>query len=232
MRQVAGDCQPEALRAALIGPANEGNFVFAAALDTLLQRASRPSNFVGLLNDLPTQAVSVVEEVLNKWVGITLPELMEEDFATSARLAREVGIVIAALEELPRITAKTDAKELVVHRRNLDQFCRTTYREVVSTHVIQAILEMPSDDAEALIEIEGMARTARSLEDIGRRVGSPKPYEELQEEFRARMEGRDQGEGYSGMTPMEVARVEEILIGREAAERFLSRARRQGLRNQ
>jgi hypothetical protein len=31
---------------------------------------------------------------------------------------------------------------------------------------------------------------------------------------------------------MEVARIEEILIGREAAERFLSRARRRGLRNQ
>jgi hypothetical protein len=29
---------------------------------------------------------------------------------------------------------------------------------------------------------------------------------------------------------MQVARIEEILIGREAAEKFLSRANRQGLR--
>jgi hypothetical protein len=231
MRRVASDCQPEDLRDALIGPANDGSFVFAAALDALLQRAARPSNFVGLLRDLPIQALSIVEEVLNGWVGTTLPELMEEDFATGARLAREVGIVLASLEELPRVTARTDAKELVAHRRTLDQFCRTSYREIVSTHVIQAILEISSDDSEALGEIEGMARIARSLEDVGRRVGSAKPYEDLQEDFRRSMEVRGTQQAKSGMTAMELARIEEILIGHEAAERFLSRARRLGLRN-
>jgi hypothetical protein len=232
MQQVIGDCQPEALRAALIGPANEGNLVFAAALDTLLQRAERPSNFVALLRDLPAPALPVVEGVLNNWIGATLPELAEDDFATSARLAKEIGAVLVALEALPRITAKTDAKVLVAHRRNLDQFCRTSYREVVSIHVIQALLEMTSEDTDTMGEIEGMARVARSLEDTGRRIGSPKPYEELQEEFRAKMERRQQEEAGPGMTAMEVARIEEILIGREAAERFLSRARRRGLRNQ
>jgi hypothetical protein len=230
MQQVVGDCQPEALRAALIGPANEGNLVFAAALDTLLQRAERPSNFVALLKDLPAPALSVVEGALNNWIGATLPELAEEDFATSARLAKEIGAVIAALEALPRITAKTDAKVLVAHRRNLDQFCRTSYREVVSIHVIQALLEMTSEDTDTMGEIEGMARVARSLEDTGRHIGSPKPYEELQEEFRARMEKRQQGEAGSAMTEMEMARIEEILLGREAAERFLAASRRQGLR--
>ena len=230
MQQVIGDCQPEALRAALIGPANEGNPVFAAALDTLLQRAERPSNFVALLKDLPAPALPVVEGVLNNWIGATLSELAEDDFATSARLAKEIGAVIAALEALPRITAKTDAKVLVAHRRNLDQFCRTSYREVVSIHVIQALLEMTSEDTDTMGEIEGMARVARSLEDTGRRIGSPKPYEELQEEFRAKMEKRQQGEAGSAMTEMEMARIEEILIGHEAAERFLAASRRQGLR--
>jgi hypothetical protein len=232
MQQVVSDCQPEALRAAVIGPANEGNLVFAAALDTLLQRAERPSNFVALLRDLPAPALPVVEAVLNNWIGATLPELAEDDLATSARLAKEIGVVIEALEALPRITAKTDAKVLVAHRRNLDQFCRTSYREVVSIHVIQALLEMTSADTDIMGEIEGMARVARSLEDTGRRIGSPKPYEEIQDEFRATMERRQQQEAGPGMTAMEMARIEEILIGREAAERFLSRTRGRGLRNQ
>jgi hypothetical protein len=232
MQQVSGACQPEALRAALIGPANEGDMVFAAALDVLLQRTERPSIFITLLKDLPSSAVSVVEAVLNNWIGATLTELEEDDFVTSARLAEEIGTVIAALEALPRITAKTDAKVLAAHRRNLDHFCRTNYREVVSIHVIQAILEMTSEDSETMGEIEAMARVARTLEDTGRRIGSPKPYEELQEEFRAKMERRQQEEAGPGLTAMEVARIEEILIGREAAERFLSRARRQGLRKQ
>jgi hypothetical protein len=44
------------------------------------------------------------------------------------------------------------------------------------------------------------------------------------------MEKRQQGEAGSAMTEMEMARIEEILIGHEAAERFLAASRRQGLR--
>jgi hypothetical protein len=231
MQQVAGDCPPEALRSAVIGPANEGHLVFAAAMNTLLQRAARPSNFVSLLRDLPPQALPVAEDILNKWVGATLPELLEDDFTTGARLARETGIVITALEELPRVTSKTDAKALVAHRRNLDHFCRTSYREVVTVHVIQSLLELTQEDSEAIGEIEAMARIARILEETGRRFGPPKSYEELQEEFRVQMEKRQQDEAQPGVTAMEVARIEEILIGREAAERFLSRARPQRVRS-
>jgi hypothetical protein len=202
-----------------------------AALDTLLQRAERPSNFAFLLKDLPAPVLPLLEDTLNKWVGATLPGLVEEDFATSSRLAQEIGIVITALEDLPRITAKTGAAELVAHRRNLDQFCKNCYREVVSVHVIRAMLDLVGDDADSIGEIEGMARIARSLEDIGRRFGSPKPYEDIQKEFHDQMENRQLDSAQSGVTSMQVARIEEILIGREAAEKFLSRANRKGLRN-
>ncbi|MCA3279487.1 MAG: hypothetical protein ING10_09485, partial [Roseomonas sp.] len=148
MQEVVGECTAEALRAALIGPANENNTVFAAAMNGLLQRAARPSMFVSLLQDLPAPTVPVVEDILNNWAGSNLPELLEEDLEAGARLAKEIGIVIIALEELPRIAAKTDAKELVAHRRNLDLFCRNTYREIVSVHVIQALLELSADDLE------------------------------------------------------------------------------------
>jgi hypothetical protein len=231
MQRVTGDCPPEALRAALIGPANESTSVFAAAMNTLLQRAPRPSIFVSLLQDFQAQTTPIIEDILNDWVGTTLPEMADEDFATSARLAREIGNVIVALEELPRITAKTDAKELVAHRRNLDQFCRKTYREVVSVHVTQALLDLPADDAEGIGQIESMARVARLLEETGRRFSSSKIYEELQDDFRIRMEERLQDEIPSAVTAMEVARIGEILIGHEAAESFVFRPRRQRLRN-
>lgn len=231
MQQIVGDCSPEALRAALIGPASEDNFVFAAAMNTLLQRAQRPSVFVSLLQDLQAQTTPIIEDILNDWVGTTLPELADEDFSTGARLAREIGIVITALEDLPRITAKTDAKELVAHRRNLDQFCRKTYREVVSVHVTQTLLDLTSDDTEGVGQIESMARIARILEETGRRFSSSKIYDELQDDFRTKMEERLQEEKPSAATAMEVARIGEILIGREAAERFVFRPRRQRLRN-
>jgi hypothetical protein len=232
MQQVGSDCPPEVLRASLIGPANEGRLVFSAAVETLLQRAARPSNFLSLIRDLPTQVIGMIEDALNLWVGATLTEIAEDDFATAARLAREIGLIIAALEEQPKITAKIDARELVSHRRNLELFCRSSYREVVSVHVTKALLELPPDHSGELGEIEAMARVARSLEETGKRFGPPQSYAALQDEFRAQMEKLRQNDANAAVTPMEIARIEEILIGGEAAERSLYRMRRQELKNQ
>jgi len=228
LQQMGDDCPPEALRAALIGPANEGRQVFSAALETLLKRASRPSLFLSLINNLPAQVTGVVEEVLNLWIGITLPELAEEDFANGARLAAEAGLIIAALENQPKITSKLDAKELHAHRRNLDQFCRSTYREVVSVHVNAALMGLTPNQIGDLAEIEAMARVARSLEETGKRFGPSQSYVSVQEEFRAEMEKLPQGETGAGITAMEIARIEEILVGRESAERSLNRVQRRG----
>jgi hypothetical protein len=195
-----------------------------------LQRAAYPSNFVSLFQELPVLATPVVENILNNWVIETLPDLWEEDFATGAHLAREVGMVILALEDLPRVTARTDAKELVSHRRNLDQFCSTAYREVVLVHVTQALFELPAEDTGGFDQIESMARIGRSLEDAGRRFGSPKPYEDLQDEFRAQMEKYLKEKPRSAVGAIEVARVKDILIGQEAAERFVFRPRVQRLK--
>lgn len=228
MQQVGSDCPPETLRASLIGPANEGRLVFSAALETLLQRAARPSNFLSLIRDLPAQVSGMIEDALSLWVSATLPELAEDDFATGARLAGEMGLIITALEEQPKITAKIDARELVSHRRNLELFCRSSYREVVSVHVTQALLDLPPDHSSELGEIEAMARAARSLEETGKRFGPPQSYATIQEEFRTQMEKLRQDDSNAAVTPMEIARIEEILIGRESAERSLYRNRRIG----
>jgi hypothetical protein len=232
IQQIGSDCPPEVLRASLIGPANEGRLVFSAAMETLLQRAARPSNFLSLVRDLPSQVSGMIEDALNRWVSVTLPGLEEDDFTTGARLAGEMGLIIAALEGQPRITAKIDARELVSHRRNLELFCRSSYREVVSVHVTNALLELPTDHSGELGEIEAMARVARSLEGTGRRFGPPQSYTALQDEFRAQMEKLRRNEANAAVTPMEIARIEEILIGGEAAERSLYRMRRKELKNQ
>jgi len=91
---------------------------------------------------------------------------------------------------------------------------------------------LSADDLEGMGQIESMARTARMLEDTGRLFGPSTSYEELQDEFRTRMENRLQEETSSAATSMEVARIGEILIGQEAADRFVPRIRRQRLRNQ
>lgn len=232
MQRIGGDCPPEILRAAVVGPANEGRQVFAAALDALLLRTARPSVFASLLKDKPLPNSGVIEDVLNKWVGATLNELAEEDFESGAQLAEGVRSVLEAMENLPRFTSKVDAKTLVAHRRALDQFCRVTYREIVVVHVIQALSEMKPNETEVLTEIELMARIARSLEDTGRRMGSAQSYQALQGEFRTKMAELQQDDAQQSVSAMEIARIGEILIGQEVAESFLEPARRQRLRAQ
>jgi hypothetical protein len=225
MRQMGGDCSPDILRTALAGPAQEGRIVFAAALSALLQRASRPSILLNLHKDFAPQIAGVIEEALNEWVTTTLPHLMEDDFETGARLAAEIGAVLATLETLPRLNTRGIAPMLPAHRRNLDQFCRTTYRELVTIHIIRALLDIKPDQSDTLEEIEAMARIARKIEDVGRRLGSQQVYLANQEEFQTQMAKLLRSEN-GFVSEQEIARIEEVLVGRESAERFLKRFRR------
>ena len=218
----------EILHAALAGPANEGEHVLVAALETLLYRATRPSVFASLLRDKHWRNAGAVEGVLNRWVGSTLEELTEEDFDTAAILAEGVHAVLEALEDVPRAASRVNAQVLVAHRRKLDEFCRMTYREIVTVHVTQGLVELKPAAVDALNEIEAMARIARKLEDIGRRVGSPQSYLSIQQDFRGSIEKLQREDTPEGLSATELARIEEILIGQEEAELFLRRSRSRG----
>ena len=228
MQLISSDCPPEILHAALAGPANEGEHVLVAALETLLYRATRPSVFASLLRDKHWRNAGAVEGVLNRWVGSTLEELTEEDFDTAAILAEGVHAVLEALEDVPRAASRVNAQVLVAHRRKLDEFCRMTYREIVTVHVTQGLVELKPAAVDALNEIEAMARIARKLEDIGRRVGSPQSYLSIQQDFRGSIEKLQREDTPEGLSATELARIEEILIGQEEAELFLRRSRSRG----
>jgi hypothetical protein len=226
MRQIGTECTPEILFTALRGPAHEGRPIFAAAIDTLLQRAARPSVFMAIDKDMPSGVSGIIEEAMDNWLHATLPSLMEEELATAARLVAEAGAVLELLEKLPRITARIAAKDLVSHRRNLEQTCRSLYREVVAVHMTQALEAAKNAPSEALGEMESLARTARSLEDTGRRFGTPQSYMSIQQDFRVQLNKLSDDGDESGLSTFEIARIEEILVGREAAEIFILRQHR------
>lgn len=225
MRQISGDCSPDVLRSALLGPAQEGRLVFTAALNALLQRASQPSILLSIHGNFGPQMETVIEETLNDWITTTLPNLIEDDFETGARLAAEIGAVISALDTLPRLNTRQIAAMLPTHRRNLDQFCRNTYREIVTVHITQQLLDLSPNKSDILEEVEAMARLARKVEDTGRRLGSQQVYLAVQEDFRVQM-GKLLRADNASMSEQEVARVEEVLVGRESAELLLYRFRR------
>jgi hypothetical protein len=177
---------------------------------------------------MPQQTLSIVEEALRRWVGTTLPELPEENFATGAHLAAEISIVINALQEPRPGIQVVEAKELATYRRTVSNFCLGTYREVVLVHVIQSLSSLQGSQIDELSQIEAMARIARSLEDTGRRLGVPQGYDDIKGQAQSQLEALlDKVNNPSAASAMDIARIEEILIGQEAAERFLYRARRQ-----
>jgi hypothetical protein len=225
MREISGNCLPDVLRSALLGPAQEGRLVFTAALNALLQRASQPSILLSIHSNFGPQMETVIEETLNEWITTTLPILIEDDFETGARLAAEIGAVISTLETLPRLNTRQIAPMLPTHRRNLDQFCRNTSREIVTVHITQQLLDLSPNKSDILEEVEAMARLARKVEDTGRRLGSQQVYLAVQEDFRAQM-GKLLRSDNASVSEQEVARIEEVLVGRESAELLLYRFRR------
>ena len=225
MREISGNCLPDVLRSALLGPAQEGRLVFTAALNALLQRASQPSILLSIHSNFGPQMETVIEETLNEWITTTLPILIEDDFETGARLAAEIGAVISTLDTLPRLNTRQIAPMLPTHRRNLDQFCRNTYREIVTVHITQQLLDLSPNKSDILEEVEAMARLARKVEDTGRRLGSQQVYLAVQEDFRAQM-GKLLRSDNASVSEQEVARIEEVLVGRESAELLLYRFRR------
>jgi len=218
MQKISQGCTPDELRAALIGPAEEDRKLFAAALATLMLRAPHPAVFAPLLKDKPIPNAAVVEDMLNKWVAAACLELAETEFEAGARLAAQTLMVLEELEAVPRRQSSLAATELMTHRRHLDQFCRLTYREIVSVHVTQGLLNLQEDELDQLSDIEAMARAARSLEDTGQRVATSQSYDAIKDEFHTRMERVLHSSAPPAVSATDVARVEDILTEQKAVK--------------
>jgi hypothetical protein len=229
MQRISQGCAPDVLRAALIGPAEENRQVFAAALATLMLRAPHPAVFAPLLQDNPIPNAAVVEEMLNKWVATSCLELAEAEFEAGARLAEQTLMVLEVLEAVPRRQSSLAASELMAHRRHMDQFCRGTYREIVTVHVIQGLLNLQDDELEHLSEIEAMARAARSLEDTGQQVATSQSYAVIKDEFRTRMEKALHSSVPPAVSARDVARIEDILLQSKAQKAPAARGGGSGL---
>ena len=228
-QRMDGSCTGDFLRQCMTGPAREGRAVFEAALHTLLQRASQPSILCALTEQMPSQVAGIVEQVLESWVSRTLTEIPDSDPAMAVGAAEEILLILEALENAPRGIARPEKRDLIAHRRILDQFCRNSYQELLTTHVVDALQAISADTVDLLAEIEAMARLARRFENIGRRVGAGPRMETLKDRFRLQIQELEQQDIPSALSAMEFARIREIILGGDVAERVLYRHRRQRL---
>ena len=212
MQRIGGEWTPDLLRAALIGPANESRQVLAAAFAALMLRAPHPAVFASLIKENPIPNAAVVEEMLNKRLAALCVELAGAEFEAGGRTAAQALLLLEELETVPFSPSNFAAADLVAHRRRIEQFCRSTYREIVSVHVIQGLLNTREDDLEHLTEIEAMARAARSLEDTGQRAAASQGYAVIKDEFRTRMEKALRSSSPPAISAQEIARIGEILL--------------------
>jgi hypothetical protein len=225
MQEAAGHGRPAVLRAALMGLVEEGKGVFSAALEAMLQSAPRPSVFAPLLLNMPDDISETFENMLMRHVGNTLARLPESDFAAGANLAADIGGLINALEDWHVTTRRLDPRELFAHRRSLAEYCLTAYREVISVHVAQALLDMDLDQSITPAEIEAMAKIACHFEETGKRFGTPQGYDVAKEEFQVQLDKAQHKHRPMAAFADEIIRIREILIGRDAADHFLLRTR-------
>jgi hypothetical protein len=228
MKLIGEECTPDLLRAALIGPAEESRHVLAAAMAALMLRAPNPTVFASLIKDNPIPNAAVVEDMLNKRLAAAQLELAEAEFGAGAHLAEQTLLLLEELEAVPRRQSILAASDLVAHRRNLEHFCRSTYREIVSVHVVQGLLNTQKDDLENLAEIEAMAQAARSLEDTGQRAATSQSYAVIKDDFRTRMDKALRSSSPPAISARDIARIGEILVQSTAASPTEESVGRQG----
>jgi hypothetical protein len=218
-------------RAALVGPAAAGPLPLAAAIATLLRRATAPggvlmvaSEFGSAARAIGSRMVDTALEHLPDVAGAELDDAADAAarfFASTADLARS-GMLDP--ERQRRLSALQHA---------MDETCRRRVTQAGAEQVV-GVLATLADSAqvtdEAIMAVEQDARAIRALAQVGRSVGDPAVYDRalrgMAAEIGAVRTAPPGAVGPDGLTAIDLARVVEILAGPDAAEAMLRQAAR------
>ena len=216
LRRGTAPISADALRAALTGPASEGPDVFRAAFRTLLLSSGDASAFTPLTSGMPPGISEVVIQSLEEWIETALPELAEQDLFEATSRAEEIGKTLEALGLLPFFQIPRRRQQLSAFFWRLEEHCRAMLLEVTDEEILPALT--PSPEAypdERFMMLENYARVARRLEILGRHFGNDPAYDEYQQRLVRAFAGAEKMKQQLGITSMDLARLGEILFGRD-----------------
>jgi hypothetical protein len=213
----------DALREALAGPARESLAVYNAAFKTLLRTISNPSALAVLASGaMPPGTSEIVIEGLEEWINEALPLLPSYEAHEATERAEELGKTIEARGLTPFFQIPRRKRQLSAFFWRLEEHFRVMLLEILNDEILPALspAEEPYSDA-TFGQLERQARIARRLEILGRHFGNDPSYDVNQQRLiRAFVTARKDMSGLA-ITPVDLLRLGEILLGREKARSLL-----------
>lgn len=218
LRQGFAPVSAEMLRAALMGPAGEGPDVFRAAFRTLLLASGNAATFTALTSGMPPGISEIVIQEMEEWIETALPGLNEQDWMVATSRAEEIGKTLEALGLTPFFQIPRRRQQLSSFFWRLEEHCREMLREITDEEILPAL--SPATEAYSdgrFLSVETYARTARRLEILGRHFGNDPAYDEYQQRLARAFATAERTKDQLGITAMDLARLGEILLGRQGA---------------
>ena len=216
LRQGVAPVSADTLRSALSGPADEGPDVFRVAFKTLLLESGSVANFSALTSGMPPGVSEIVIQSLEEWIETALPRLAEHDWIEATNRAEEIGKTLEALGLVPYFQIPRRRQQLSSFFWRLEEHCRELIREIINEEILPALTPNaePYSDSRFLA-VESHARAARRLEILGRQFGNDPAYDENQQRLARAFGAAEKVKSELGITATDLARLGEILLGRQ-----------------
>ncbi|MCA3420261.1 MAG: hypothetical protein INF88_15310 [Roseomonas sp.] len=216
LRQGVAPVSADTLRSALSGPAGEGPDVFRVAFKTLLLESGNVANFSALTSGMPPGVSEIVIQSLEEWIETALPRLAEQDWIEATNRAEEIGKTLEALGLTPYFQIPRRRQQLSSFFWRLEEHCREIIREIIDEEILPALTPNaePYSDSRFLA-VESHARAARRLEILGRHFGNDPAYDENQQRLARAFGAAEKVKSELGITATDLARLGEILQGRQ-----------------
>jgi hypothetical protein len=233
----AEDGPPDGVvRTALAGPAREDPAVFATCLATLLRAATLPGRVSAIAAGFSPALRRLAENVLVGFIEATLPkpDAGDADPGAAAEAALRLATAIDDIETIEIWRGPEWRARLHRLRREGEATCHGIFAAGLESLVLTpfgtlaAMPDMPDAEADEVVLLaEDSARKLRRLELSARRIGDTGRYDDTTRGFLdtlATLGATVPEPASTGLRRIDLARLAEILCGREAAQRILEGA--------
>ncbi len=216
-------------RAALLAVLPAGPAAVTAALASIMARAAHPGQVAMLAAQLEPQCRAAAQTALDRVLEEEPPALDLLDIATATAAAAGLAARLEDLERCSLIHGERQ-RRLAGLRRAADEACRERFLTGAEAQVMQPagqLLAAATVSDGAVVQLENGARLLRSMEQVGRRLGSGPAYDKAlaaMTEALVRLAPLASQDS-TALRLMDLARLVEILNGPDAAMQLLAAAR-------
>lgn len=214
------------LAAALGGPATEAPAVFEACLALLLRYSERPSAVLAAGARHGAGCARAAEAALDGLLAEAPPPLDARHPRAAAENAQRFAAMLLDISSTEAGQRPDRQRRIGALRREAAAGFRTTYDAGLEAAILGPAAGLAAASAAAAVaaveQIEDAARDLRRLAHTGRQLDAGAGFVEREERLAGQLAALPTPGGASGLTPVDVARLVEILCGSEAARRFVA----------